>query len=73
LVDIQVDEALEQAGMLHHHYPCLASMNKDAGYLDTLMHVSGDLLKDALKDEVRSHLAPVPYLRPAGLADSTES
>jgi hypothetical protein len=65
-----VDDALEKAGMLHHHYPCLASMKQDADYHDTLMHVSGNLLRDNLKDEIEQHLALV-YLRPHNLADST--
>lgn len=66
LVDVPVDDAVEQAGMLHHHYPCLASMNQEPDYHDTLMHVSGDCLRDAIKEEIRQHLSPTPYLRPAG-------
>jgi hypothetical protein len=66
LVGEKVEGSVEKAGMLHHHYPCLASMNKDDDYHDTLMHVSGNILIDSLKDEVRSHLAVV-YLRPDGL------
>ena len=68
LVGVPVDDALEEAGMLHHHYPCLASMNKDRHYRDTLMHVSGNLLIDALKDELREHLN-VQYIRPSGLSE----
>jgi hypothetical protein len=64
LTGLTVDESIEAAGMLHHHFPCLASMNQDADYHDTLMHVSGNILQDALKDEVRTHLTPVAYLRP---------
>ncbi len=67
-----VADAPEAAGMLHHHYPCLASMEKDPDYQDTLMHVSGNLLKDALKAALEPHLPPVPYLRPSGLSDPTE-
>jgi hypothetical protein len=70
LIGTTVENALEEAGMLHHHYPCLASMNKDPDYLDTLMHVSGNLLVDALKDELSAHLATI-YLRPHGLTDDT--
>jgi hypothetical protein len=29
LIGLPVDQAVEAAGMLHHHFPCLASMNKD--------------------------------------------
>jgi hypothetical protein len=68
LIGTPIENALEEAGMLHHHYPCLASMNKDSDYLDTLMHVSGNLLIDALKNELSAHLATI-YLRPHGLTD----
>jgi hypothetical protein len=67
-----VDESIDQAGMLHHHFPCLADMNKDPDYRDTLMHVSGNILIDALKDQVRAHLSPVGYLRPKGLIDQED-
>ncbi len=69
LVGTPVDEAVERAGLLHHHFPCLASMNKDTDYGDTLMHVSGDYVRDAIKGEIRLHLAPVPYMRPSGRVD----
>jgi hypothetical protein len=65
LVGTLVEDALEEAGMLHHHFPCLASMTKDVDYFDTLMHVSGNLLKDSLKDELGAHLATL-YVRPHG-------
>ncbi|HMK08378.1 MAG TPA: DUF166 family protein [Anaerolineales bacterium] len=64
-----VDEAVEKAGMLHHHFPCLASMTQDPDYGDTLMHVSGHQVRDAVRREIESHLAPVPYLRPHGLVE----
>lgn len=65
LIGTPVDDAIEEAGMLHHHFPCLASMERDSDYMDTLMHVSGNLLKDAIKDEIRDHLS-VTYIRPSG-------
>jgi hypothetical protein len=68
LIGTPVEGALEEAGMLHHHYPCLASMDNDPDYRDTLMHVSGNLMKDQLKDELSAHLATI-YLRPHGLTD----
>lgn len=47
LIGLSVDEAEEKAGLLHHHYPCLASMQKLPHFNnDTLMHVSGQILKD---------------------------
>jgi hypothetical protein len=70
LIGAPVDESLEKAGMLHHHFPCLASMDRDPDYLDTLMHVSGNLLIDALKDEIREHLT---YIRPSGFVNGSET
>jgi hypothetical protein len=59
-------EAEHAAGMLHHHYPCLASMNQDPDYNDTLMHVSGHLLRQAVHAELADYLEPTPYFRPHG-------
>ncbi len=64
-----VDEAEHKAGMLHHHYPCLASMNQDADYQDTLMHISGHLVREAIKAEIAGHVE-IAYLRPHGRVDS---
>jgi hypothetical protein len=72
LEGIPVDRALEEAGMLHHHFPCLASMNQDSDYHDTLMHVSGNILKDSLKEALGDHLQ-VAYLRPAGQVEQAPS
>lgn len=63
LVGTHVDEAAEQAGLHHHHYPCLASMGIDADFNDTLMHVSGNILKDAVAKQVRPY-RDIKYLRP---------
>ncbi len=64
LVGVSVDEAEQEAGMLHHHYPCLASMGIDADYGDTLMHVSGNILKEEVAERVRSHKRPPSYVIP---------
>jgi hypothetical protein len=63
-----LDDALEQAGLHHHHYPCRASMGIDPLYGDTLMHISGNLMKDALKEALGSDLQ-IRYVRPAGYVD----
>lgn len=68
LVGTPVADAVEEAGLLHHHFPCLASMGKDADYNDTLMHVSGNFLKDSLKEELKTHLSTV-YISPHGRVD----
>jgi len=65
-----VEEAEYEAGMLHHHYPCLASMNQDSDYSDTLMHVSGHVLRVAVKEQIKDHLEPTPYLRPTGRVET---
>ncbi|NIS78637.1 MAG: hypothetical protein GTO14_00025 [Anaerolineales bacterium] len=65
LVGIHVDEAEEKAGLLHHHFPCMAAMGKDSDYGDTLMHISGNLLKDNVGEQVKP-FKQVQYLRPAG-------
>ncbi|HEY4691441.1 MAG TPA: DUF166 family protein [Anaerolineae bacterium] len=69
LAGCPVDEAEYQAGMLHHHFPCLASMNQDADYADTLMHVSGRIVREAVNEQVKDHLEPTPYFRPIGRVD----
>jgi hypothetical protein len=54
LLGVSADEAEEKAGLLHHHYPCLASMVKDPDFNhDTLMHASGNLLKDNVGEQVK--------------------
>ena len=56
LIGLSVYEAEEKAGLLHHHYPCLASMEKDPDFGgDTLMHASGNLLKDNINAQVKPY------------------
>jgi hypothetical protein len=63
-----VSEAEQAAGMLHHHFPCLAGMTQDSDYRDTLMHVSGHLLREAVGAELEPY-REVVYLRPSGRVD----
>ncbi len=63
LVGVSVDEAEQVAGLRHHHYPCLASMGIDPGYSDTLMHVSGNILKDNVGAQVRP-FKDIRYIAP---------
>ena len=54
IIGISVDEVEEKAGLLHHHFPCLASMTKLVDFNhDTLMHESGNLLKDNIGEQVK--------------------
>jgi thymidylate synthase len=63
LVGLSADEAEEKAGMLHHHYPCLASMGVDSDFGDTLMHISGYLLKENLAEQLKPY-KKVSYIAP---------
>jgi len=42
-------DVVKEAGILHHSYPCLASMNMDDESGDTLMHHSVDIQKEAVR------------------------
>lgn len=54
IIGTSVDEVEEKAGLLHHHFPCLASMTKLVDFNhDTLMHESGNLLKDNIGEQVK--------------------
>jgi hypothetical protein len=56
LVGVSVNEAEEKSGLLHHHYPCLASMVKLPHFdHDTLMHVSGQILKNNVGEQVKPY------------------
>lgn len=56
LIGVSVDDAEEKAGLLHHHYPCLASMTKLIEFNhDTLMHESGNIIKENINHQVRSY------------------
>ncbi|GAB4424958.1 MAG: DUF166 family protein [Anaerolineales bacterium] len=56
LIGVSVDEAVEKAGLFHHHFPCLASMVKLDDYNhDTLMHESGHLLQDNLAEQLKPY------------------
>jgi thymidylate synthase len=66
LVGLHAAEVVEKAGLLHHHYPCLASMVKLPDYnKDTLMHESGHLLQDNLRPQVKPFIKDL-YIKPDG-------
>lgn len=69
LVGVSADEAEHEAGMLHHHFPCLASMGIDADYDDTLMHVSGNILRAEIAREVKPYRQAPRYFRPDGRSE----
>lgn len=69
LVGTSADAAEQEAGLLHHHYPCLASMGIDTDYDDTLMHVSGNILKECVRAQVRPFVT-VRYIDPSRMGPS---
>jgi hypothetical protein len=70
LVGISADEAEQEAGMLHHHYPCMASMGIDGDFGDTLMHVSGNVIKDNVGAQVKP-FRRVQYIAPGTRSEET--
>ena len=72
LVGVSVEDAEFEAGMLHHHYPCLASMTKewiDDRLEDTLMHVAGYIIRDDVGDQVKPYKKPPQYITPEGYVE----
>lgn len=68
IIGLSADEVEEKAGLLHHHFPCLASMVKLNDYNhDTLMHESGRLLVDNINEQVK------PFKRTRYFTPSTRS
>ena len=68
LIGVSVDQAEEKSGLLHHHFPCLASMGKDSDFGDTLMHVSGNLMKDNISTQVKPY-KQTSYISPGKRSD----
>lgn len=71
LVGISADEAEQEGGMFHHHYPCLASMGIDVDFSDTLMHVSGNIMRDEIVDQVKPY-KQVNYIAPGTRNDPSD-
>jgi hypothetical protein len=59
IAGVKIDEAVEKAGLLHHHHPCLASMDREPDLDDTLMHFSGLILKQEVEEELGRYLKKV--------------
>ena len=73
LVGVAVDEAEEKAGLLHHHYPCLASMVKDPDFRgDTLMHASGNTLKENVARQIKPYKTNT-YITPGSRSAGEDS
>ncbi len=52
LVGVRVEEAVPQAGLHAHHYPCLASMKMEP-MGDTLMHIAGFVVNEEVERKLK--------------------
>ncbi|MFQ6099656.1 MAG: DUF166 domain-containing protein [Anaerolineae bacterium] len=66
LVGVDIREAVIQAGLFHHHYPCLATMRVDPGLEEPLIQASGNFMRQAVEVEIAPHLPRTTYLVPEG-------
>jgi hypothetical protein len=57
IVGVPVEKVEQKACILHHHFPCLASMSIDPDYGDGLMNVSGNILRKEVREQIE------PFLR----------
>ncbi|HSB65072.1 MAG TPA: DUF166 family protein [Anaerolineales bacterium] len=71
LIGVTADEAEYEAGMAHHHFPCLASMGIDIDFSDTLLHVSGNIMKDNVGEQVKPY-KQIQYLSPGFRSEDKE-
>ena len=53
LVGVWFRDATEQAGLLHHQFPCMATMAMDREFADTLMHRAGNMLKQTIQQSIK--------------------
>lgn len=53
LVGVWFREATEQAGLLHHQFPCMATMVMDREFEDTLMHRAGAMVKQTVQQSIK--------------------
>jgi len=75
LIGVSADDAEFEAGMLHHHYPCLAAMTVehiDDRLDDTLMHVAGYIIRDSVAEQVKTFKKPAVYLKGEGYVSGDE-
>ncbi len=52
LVNVDAQEAVLQAGLFHHHYPCRATMRVDPSLGEPLIQAAGDFMRQAVKTEI---------------------
>ncbi len=63
LLGVPANDAEQESGMLHHHYPCQAAMVVDSELGDTLMHGSGHITQEEVVRQVSAY-RQVQYVVP---------
>lgn len=53
LEGVRVPEAPDTGALRHHHHPCLASMEIDPDLQDTILHLSGYIVRAAIKSALK--------------------
>ena len=53
LAGTRMTEAPDTGALRHHHHPCLASMEIDPDLQDTIMHLSGYIVRAAIKSALK--------------------
>ena len=72
LVGVNVREAIIQAGLFHHHYPCLATVRVDPSLGEPLIQAAGDFARQAVEVEIASYLPQKTCLVPEGHGETSE-
>lgn len=55
LAGVKILDAVNRAGLLHHEFPCFASMAMDKELGETLMHKAGYIVKEAVGEAIREN------------------
>ncbi|MFO7741124.1 MAG: DUF166 family protein [Anaerolineae bacterium] len=64
LIGTDVDEAVQQAGLLHHHSPCSAAMRVDPSLGEPLIQIAGELMRQAVEDALDTCLSQEGHRMP---------
>jgi len=61
LVGVEVQEAVDQAVVFHHDYPCMATMGVDPDLGESLVQASSEFMQQAVDVEVAPRLSKAPF------------
>jgi hypothetical protein len=66
LIGEDTEEAVQRAGLLHHHSPCSAAMRVDPNLGEPLIQVAGELMRQAVRTALESCLSPEAHMMTGG-------